>query len=47
MLDESPSHPQYEILFSEDGDNPDTAAAKVSIDAVQAAPAGTTYEAWN
>ena len=46
MLDGSPSHQQYEILFSESGENPDTAAAKVAIDAVQAAPAGTTYDAW-
>ena len=46
MLAGSPSHQQYEILFSESSDNPDTAAAKLAIDAVQAAPAGTTYEAW-
>lgn len=46
MLAGSPSHQQYEILFSESGGNPDAATAKAAIDAVQAAPAGTTYEAW-
>jgi hypothetical protein len=44
MLADSPSHRQFEILFNQQF--PNTTAMTAAIDAVQAAPAGISFEIW-
>ena len=44
MLAGSASHQPYEILYNQEF--PNTTAARAAIDAVQAAPAGTSFTVW-